>query len=140
MVPFSLWISIDRVISCTTSTKCRVLSVGSVFDDFVLPCYCSSGKISHGEPRLPHHRIALPHDDVVGGFDGLDVARQVLVDLVCAVPADDDHLAGYSVGIDHCMSVTPPMSLTIQDSDQLIRLHRGPNLDAADTLDTILRL
>jgi hypothetical protein len=48
-----------------------------------------------------HHRIALPYHDMIRLLDGIDVAWQVLVDLVGSVASDKGDLPRDSVGIDH---------------------------------------
>lgn len=76
IVPFSRWISRERVISCTTSEKWRVLSVGSTSDVLVLPI-----SIGRRLDSLSVHRVTLPDDDVVRLLDGVDVPGQELVHL-----------------------------------------------------------
>jgi len=48
-----------------------------------------------------YHGITLPYDDVVCGFDCLNMAWEVLVDFVCSVSTDDDHLTSDSVWVDN---------------------------------------
>jgi len=48
-----------------------------------------------------YHSITLPYDNVVCGFDCLNMAWEVLVDLVCSVSTDDDYLSGDPVWVDH---------------------------------------
>jgi len=78
MVPFSRWISSERVISWMTSEKWRVLSVGSAADVLVLPC-C---EVSWVRDQEPHHGIALPDNNVVRLLDGVNVRGEVLVNLM----------------------------------------------------------
>jgi hypothetical protein len=48
-----------------------------------------------------YHGITLPYDNVVCCLDCLNMAWEVLVDLVCSVSTDDDHFTGDPVWVDH---------------------------------------
>jgi len=48
-----------------------------------------------------YHGITLPYDNVIRSFDCLNVAWKMLVDLVCSVSTDDDHLPRDPVWVDH---------------------------------------
>lgn len=118
-----------------TSTKCRVFSVGSALDDLVLLVSCARLRHSSGY-ALAMHGVALPDNDVVCSLDSVDVCRQVLVHLVCAVTTDDDYLSGYTVGIDDCSLAPRSMGdwqLTIKQPDQLLCFHGWSDLDTAES-------
>lgn len=76
------------------SEKCLVLSVGSVLAVFVLPCFRQLTR------EMSHHSITLPYNDVVCALYGFDVGGEILVNLFCAVPADEGHFSRNAVGVE----------------------------------------
>ena len=74
---------------------------------------------------LSVHGIAGPDDNVSRLLDGLDMARQVLVDLISSIARNKCHLADLLVSVQD-----------IQQRYQLIRLHAGSTLDSDRVLDT----
>lgn len=81
---------------------------------------CLEGRVMRRRLCIPVHGVALPYNDVVRFPDSLDVSGKILVDLVCAITADNSDLARDPVGVDN-----------IKKADKLIGLHARPDLDAA---------
>lgn len=95
-----------RVISVTTSTKCRVLRVGSCTEDLVLHVFKK-----RQNPRflvyfkcfysLAMHGITLPHHWMIRSQHGINMLGQELIDFGGTVSPDKRHLARDLVGINN---------------------------------------
>lgn len=94
-----------RVISVMTSTKCRVLRVGSWTEDLVLaidvqlPRFAFLEKISFYS--LAMHGITLPDHWMIGPQHGINVLWQELIDFGGTVSPDKRHLARDLVGVNN---------------------------------------
>lgn len=95
-----------RVISVTTSTKCRVLRVGSCTEDLVLhvlkkrqnPRFLVYFKCFYS---LAMHGITLPHHWMIRSQHGINMLGQELIDFGGTVSPDKRHLARDLVGINN---------------------------------------
>ena len=95
------------------------------------------------------HGVRDPDDGVPGRLDGLDLPGQTLLDLPRAVASDERHLPVLPIRVDNC---NPPpthtqsapililalhprihegrLRLTVEEADELVRLHARADLDA----------
>lgn len=95
-----------------------------MYYSFLCPCSLIACSLPKGH-LLSVHRIASPDDNVPRLLNGLNMARQVLIDLISSIARNKRHLADLLVSVQD-----------IQQRHQLIRLHAGSTLDSDRVFNT----